>query len=143
MDQEGIERSTRRVTQISVGSELDADMHISRPKTKALHVQRQDPVSATTASEARAICKYQCPHHGCNHVFHTQRGVDIHAGTCPWKAEFVVDSIINHNWTLTKRQFLIRWAGYDASHDTWEPRGNVHPERIRDHEIAAGAYDFN
>ena len=69
-DQEGILRSSRRVTQISVGSEMDADMHISRPKTKALHVQRQDPVSATTVSEAHAVCKFwRVPHRCSTRVF--------------------------------------------------------------------------
>ena len=118
-------------------------MHVSRPKTNVLHVQQQDPVSATSTSEALAVCKFKCPHLGCDHWFHTQRGVNIHAGTCEWKAEFVVDHIVNHKGTMSKRMFLIRWAGYDATHDSWQPRSNVHPDLIKEYEVAKGVYDFN
>ena len=38
--------------------------------------------------------------------------------------EFVVDSIQEHRGDVTKLtsfEFRVRWLGYDATHDTWEP----------------------
>ena len=79
---EGINRSTKRLTDIAAGSsEEDADMSISIPKTNVMHVQRQDPVTKTTTEEAIAACKFECPHMGCTHVFRTKHGMSIHAGT--------------------------------------------------------------
>ena len=41
-----------------MGSRKDADMDISIPKTKVLHVRRQDDISATTNEEVKKKCKY-------------------------------------------------------------------------------------
>ena len=39
--------------------------------------------------------------------------------------EFEVDSILLHrNAGRRNVEFLIRWKGYDASFDTWEPQSN-------------------
>lgn len=34
---------------------------------------------------------------------------------------FEVDAVLDTRLRYKKRQFLIRWLGYDSSHDTWEP----------------------
>ena len=107
-NQEGITRLSERVTSIKVGSEKDADMKISIPKTKSLHVHKQDPVTPTTHEEAKATCKFKCPHPGCNHTFLTKRGLSIHAGRCQWQNEFVIEKILEHKGDLVKRQFKIR-----------------------------------
>ena len=49
---EGCQRASERVSSIAVGSRDDADIGISIPKTKVLHVRRQDDTSATTSEEA-------------------------------------------------------------------------------------------
>ena len=38
--------------------------------------------------------------------------------------EFTFDSIVDHRGDLSKKsalEFKVRWLGYDASDDTWEP----------------------
>ena len=47
---------------------------------------------------------FVCPHPGCNHVFLTKRGINIHAGKCQWKNEFVVEKILSHKGPITVRQ---------------------------------------
>ena len=51
-----------------------------------------------------------------------------------------MDSIIDHRGPIIARQYRIRWKDYSSKYDTWEPRGNVHPALIHDHEIANGVY---
>ena len=34
---------------------------------------------------------------------------------------YTVEKIYAHRHDLAEREFHVRWAGYDASHDTWEP----------------------
>ena len=46
---------------------------------------------------------------------------------------FAVGQLLEMRWhagskvsrTPGRRQYLVRWAGYDASHDTWEDEANV------------------
>ena len=47
-DADGIAKSSARVSSISEGSNEEADMSLSIPKTKVLHVRKQDAVSPTT-----------------------------------------------------------------------------------------------
>lgn len=35
--------------------------------------------------------------------------------------EYTVESIIDHRERTNGRQYLVRWAGYTAADDTWEP----------------------
>ena len=46
--------------------------------------------------------------------------------------EFVVQRILKHRVVVVNdkkskkiREFLIRWKGYSAEHDTWEPEDNL------------------
>ena len=73
----GVTRLSERVTAIAQGSKASADMDVNVSKTKSLHVRRQEAVSKTSEEEARAKCKFKCPHPGCDHVFLTKRGMDI------------------------------------------------------------------
>ena len=38
---------------------------------------------------------------------------------------YAVDKIINVRWTKGSREYLVRWEGFAASHDTWEPMENL------------------
>ena len=61
-DATGVLVASARATAIAIGSKQDADMSISIPKTKSMHVRAQDPISATTDAEASEVCKFACPH---------------------------------------------------------------------------------
>ena len=44
--------------------------------------------------------------------------------SCIDKEEFIIESILSHRGSFHNRrnlQFLVRWSGYTASDDTWEP----------------------
>ena len=53
---------------------------LALPKTKAMHVRAQDPISATTNGEAAKMRKFVCPHAGCAFRFRTKRGMLVHKG---------------------------------------------------------------
>ena len=41
------------------------------------------------------------------------------------EALYSVDKIIGQRWLKGARQYLVRWDGYSAAHDTWEPMDNL------------------
>lgn len=47
--------------------------------------------------------------------------------------EFEVEAIVDHQGPTVARQYKIRWGGYGAEYDTFEPKSNVHPELINDY----------
>ncbi len=54
---------------------------------------------------------------------------------------FVVEKILSHRDVPSsrgkiKREYLIRWEGYDPSHDTWEPEKNLSPDLIAGYPIS-------
>ena len=52
--------------------------------------------------------------------------------------EYEVEAVLGHRGRPSCRTFLIRWKGYSAAEDTWEPErnlGNAQP-LIRDYKIA-------
>ena len=141
---EGVQRTTERVSSISQGSERsDADMKINLIKTKALHVRSQNKVSKTTCAEASKLCKHVCPHVGCGYRFLTKRGMQIHAGRCTWKNEFEMEGILDCKGGICERKYLIKWKGFSADHNTWEPRGNVHPDAITEFEKENDRYVYD
>ncbi|EIN03256.1 hypothetical protein PUNSTDRAFT_20523, partial [Punctularia strigosozonata HHB-11173 SS5] len=46
--------------------------------------------------------------------------------------EWTVDRLVDSRIFRGKLQFLVRWEGYSANEDTWEPEENVSPVSIRD-----------
>ena len=142
-DEDGISRASERVTSIKVMSKKDADMSVSLPKTKVLHVCAQGQVQQPTQKEAAVKCKFFCKYLNCNHGFLSKGGVAIHEGKCPWRHEHRLDKIVDHKGKVTSRKYLVKWAGHTDADNTWEPRSNVHPERIHQYEKRVGAYDHN
>ena len=136
--------ASSRVTTISQGSRQDADMVISVPKTKGMHVCEQGAVSKTTSKEAKRVCKFECPNIGCRRVFFNKRGMRCHAGKCKWKDEYFVEKILNARGPecSAKQEFLIRWKGYGSEHDSWEPRKNINPDCVVEYLKANGMYNY-
>jgi transposase InsO family protein len=54
-------------------------------------------------------------------------------GEMSLEVDEILDSRVYGRWK--KRQFLVRWLGYDTSHDTWEPLENLAfcPEKLEDY----------
>ena len=115
-------------------------MVINVDKTKVLHVRKQDPTTPTTSHEASKVCKFKCPHLNCGFKFLTMHGMKVHAGSCKWKNEFVVEAIVDHRGPVISRQYKIRWKGFSSDYDTFEPRGNIHPDLIREYELDNDVY---
>ena len=67
----------------------------------------------------------------------------VHAGRCEWKEEFEIERILSCKGEVWKRQYLIHWKDYTHEHDTWEPRGNLHPEVIKQFEKQNNLYVEN
>jgi hypothetical protein len=38
---------------------------------------------------------------------------------------YTVERLIDRRWANTRWQYLVRWEGFDASHDTWEDERNI------------------
>ena len=140
-EEAGVTRMSCRVTEISNGSREDADMQINVDKTKVLHVRQQQKVSETTELEAKQVCKFECPHTGCNFKFNSKRGMQVHAGRCRWKDECELEKIVECVGPILKRRYKVRWKGYGPEEDTWQSRTSLHPQTVKEFEIKAGKYD--
>ena len=66
--------------------------------------------------------------------------MQVHADKCEFKDEFEVDKILACEGHICSRKYKIRWKGYTEEDDSWVARSNVHPECIRDFELANGLY---
>ena len=44
---------------------------------------------------------------------------------------YAVDKILNLRWSKGSRQYLVRWEGYDESHDTWDVGADGKSGRLR------------
>ena len=135
--------ATERVTAIVRGSNIEADMQISIPKTKCMFVQDQGPKPKVSCEEARAQASFKCPHVGCKFVFNNAHGVRIHAGRCVRRNVHNMEKILEVKGTEGKpsRRFLVRWEGFGSEDDTWEPYSNLPPEEIKTFLLANNIYN--
>ena len=67
----------------------------------------------------------------------------VHAGKCEWKNELPIDRILDSKGPVHCKQYLIKWKGFQDEDNTWEPRSHIHPEAIKDFEMANGRYVFD
>ena len=53
-------------------------------------------------------------------------------GTPQWEVDSLVDSRTrkNVNGRVQITEYLVRWSGFGAEHDTWEPSANIHADLI-------------
>ena len=126
--------ATERVTAISAGSKRDADMIISKSKTKCMHIRRQEVCSPVTNAEAKAQAKFVCPHPCCNYVFNNKHGMKEHAGKCSRSDLFPAEKILDVTGATgsPKQRFKVRWLSYEEDEDTWEPFSNLPPHMIKE-----------
>ena len=47
--------------------------------------------------------------------------------------EFIVERILDHRPRGRGLQCLVRWHGFDDTHDSWEPARNIHPDLLTDY----------
>ena len=135
--------ASKRVSAIAQGSECEADMTINIDKTEVMHVKEQGRVEALTAEEAKGVCKYTCPHAGCNKVFFNVHGCKCHAGRCNMRDVYIAEKILDVSGATgaPDRRFLVRWQGYGPEFDTWEPRKNLQREFVNSFLLANNLYD--
>ena len=96
-----------------------------------------------TSTELKGVCKFVCPHIGCDRVFFNAHGCKCHAGKCRRKNWCAVDKILDARGPPGSRQFLVSWTGYGPEYNQWEPRHHLHPTLINDYLHANGLYDHN
>ena len=135
--------ATDRVTSIAQGSRRDADMEISIDKTEAMHVCPQGSVSATTAEEARKVCKFKCKNVGCSRVFKNAHGMKCHAGKCRWREYYLMEKILSARGEPGKQEFLIKWKGYGHEENRWVARRDIVPHYVTEFLKANGMYDYD
>ena len=110
-----------------------------------MHVAEQGRIPAATATEAKSVCKYTCPNSGCGKVFFNTHGCKVHAGRCRRSNYYEVSRIlaVKGDTGSPARRFLIKWKGYDSSHNSWEPRCNIDPGLVTNFLKANDIYEYD
>lgn len=52
----------------------------------------------------------------------------------PQNTLYNVEKILSHRTIKKKKQYLIKWEGYDINSSTWEPKKNLSPFSINEYE---------
>ena len=112
-------------------------------------MQHQQGVAAPNQGEAEKVCKHKCKNEGCGWVFGNKLGLRIHqASWCQWARYYKVEKILDHRCTeypagIGKCEFLIKWQGYNHSHNQWRPYEDVTKAAITEYLKANNVYDYS
>jgi hypothetical protein len=71
--------------------------------------------AGAAAAATQAPAKKTCPHRTPQTPFES----------LDEETTYIVDKMVGMRWNKGSRQYLVRWKGYDASDDTWEPMENL------------------
>lgn len=133
------EAASQRVSRVSGCALVRADMEISVPKTKCMHVKQQSPVSPVREEEYMELAKcgklkFKCTH--CKkYVTDSRRSIRIHEGSCGarkrgvFEEEYVVQELLDVRGDSIDRFYKVLWEGYNESEATWEPVRHLGKQR--------------
>ena len=146
------ERITSKYTPWKVGDKVwleTTNLHMNRPKK--LQMKRTGPFEIEEVISCTAFRLHIPAQWRIHPVFHASLFMDYKetAEHSPnflrppldlidREEEYEVEAVLGHRGRPGRRTFLIRWKGYSAAEDTWEPErnlGNTQP-LITEYKIA-------
>ena len=92
------------------------------------------PSADAAAAATQAPAKKTCPHRTPQTPFESGDK----------ETTYIVDKMVGTRWNQGSREYLVRWKGYAASADTWEPMENLVgcAQQIREYEKLRGKEDI-
>ena len=120
-----------RVRSISAERKKYSDIMLSVPKTKVLHICRQDSLTATTQKEMKWACEFICKYINYDHNFLNSSVLNIHQAWNSFHRHYVVEKIVDFEGPVLLRKFLIKWYDYNNSYNSWESHSNIEPSLIK------------
>ena len=90
--------------------------------------------AGAAAAATQAPAKKTCPHRTPQTPFESGDK----------ETTYIVDKMVGTRWNQGSREYLVRWKGYAASADTWEPMENLVgcAQQIREYEKLRGKEDI-
>ncbi len=84
--------------------------------------RKADAAAAATQTPAKKTCPHRTPQ------------TPFESGDK--ETTYIVDKMVGTRWNQGSREYLVRWKGYAASADTWEPMENLVgcAKQIREYE---------
>ena len=124
------DKMTTRISNVSKGSKVDADMTINTDKTKNMHVSKQETIAPSTIAEMKRTeqkFEHKCTY--CPRRFKTARGLKIHMSACGCKhglteEVFKIEKINAVFGCPEHRWFRVQWEGHPGE-DSWEPERSL------------------
>ena len=133
------ERITSKYTPWKVGDKVwleTTNLHMSGPKK--LQMKRTSPFEIEEAISRTAFHLHIPSQWKIHPVFHTSlltsyKEMSEHRPNflqpppdrIDGEEEYKVEAVLGHRGRPSRRTFLIRWKGYSAAEDTWEPERNL------------------
>jgi zinc finger BED domain-containing protein 1 (E3 SUMO-protein ligase ZBED1) len=92
--------------------------------------RKADAAAAATQAPAKKTCSHRTPQ------------TPFESGDK--ETTYIVDKMVGTRWNQGSREYLVRWKGYAASADTWEPMENLVgcAQQIREYEKLRGKEDI-
>ena len=115
---------------------VDSDMSISIPKTKVMYVFSQDQITSTTHNYGRSekILQIHLPPFNMRLQIQDKTRHVCSSRQMLLKKSYKVKLILDCTGDICQHKYKIRWDCYPPAPDTWEVRGNLHPETIKEFE---------